>query len=295
MDRLNYHHLQYFWLLTQEGSFTRTAEKLRVSQSAVSSQIRSLESSLGLALLNRSNRRVPSLTEDGRRVQEFCDQIFGTGNELLSWAKKEASLETGLLRIGCLSGLSRNFQYEFMKPLVEISNYRLQVTTGDAANLVDLLQKNRIDLILSSQKLTGDERAPLYAHPLTSSRIVFVIANQHRIRSGNFREYLKAKPLIVPSRHFEARPELDAFLENHKFQGPFFAEVDDIALLRIFAVRSGLLVAVPEMGVQTEIQSREIHVVQEVPRVSQSFYAITRQRKFPNPVIAQLIEQIQQT
>jgi len=112
------------------------------------------------------------------------------------------------------------------------------------------------------------------------------------MRSGDLKEYLRKLPLCLPSKSFETRPELDAFLERTKVIPNVIAEVDDIALLRIFAIRSGAVVAIPEMGVINELKTRDLIVVAKASGIAQKFYAVTRQRQFRNPLAEKLIESI---
>ncbi len=72
---LNFHHLRYFWVTAREGSVTRAAAKLRVTQPTVSEQLRGLEETLGERLLKREGRGF-ALTDVGRTVLRFVDEIF---------------------------------------------------------------------------------------------------------------------------------------------------------------------------------------------------------------------------
>ena len=65
LERINFHHLHYFWAVANDGNLTRTAKHLRVSQSALSAQIRQLEEQLGAPLFLREGRRLV-LSEAGR-------------------------------------------------------------------------------------------------------------------------------------------------------------------------------------------------------------------------------------
>ena len=75
MADMNYNHLRYFWAVAHEGNLTRTAEKLNLSQSALSVQIRKLEDRLGHALFERRGRQL-HLTEAGRITLDYADTIF---------------------------------------------------------------------------------------------------------------------------------------------------------------------------------------------------------------------------
>jgi LysR family transcriptional activator of nhaA len=81
VDVLNHHHLYHFWTLVREGGVTRASEKLNVSQPTVSGQLRELQEALGEKLLVRSGRTVV-LTDVGRTVYRYADEIFALGREL---------------------------------------------------------------------------------------------------------------------------------------------------------------------------------------------------------------------
>lgn len=289
MERLNYHHLYLFWTLAKEGTFTKTAEKLFIAQSAVTSQIRSLEQHLGLTLFDRTNRRKPFLTEEGKSVLEFANSIFETGDELLKWAKQGSHQKDLVLRIGALSGLSRNLQFEFLKPIMNLANVRIEVTTGDQDKLARLLKEHHLDLILSSHNVPADGRITLHSNVLTTSPLVIVIAKGQKLKEADLNVYLQKKPLCLPSRNFETRPEIDAFLDRYKGKKEVMGEIDDIALLRIFAMKSNALVIIPEMGIQSEIDSGQVHVVARPKSLEQKFYVISRQKRSRNPIAEMLI------
>ena len=78
---MNYHHLLYFWTVVREGSISRAATHLRLAQPTVSAQVRQFEHTLGETLLERRGRQVV-VTEVGRLVYRYADEIFGLGREL---------------------------------------------------------------------------------------------------------------------------------------------------------------------------------------------------------------------
>lgn len=289
---MNYHHLYLFWTLSREGTFTKTAERLSIAQSAVTSQIKSLEEVLGRVLIDRTNRRKPILTEEGKSVLEFANSIFETGDELLKWAKQGTHQNKQVLRIGALSGLSRNLQFEFLKPILSLKGVRIEVTTGDQEKLVRLLKEHHLDLILSSHNVPADGRVTLYSNVLTTSPLVFAVAKSQKIRGGELKDYLSQKPLCLPSRNFETRPEIDAYLSRFKFDKEVIGEIDDIALLRIFSIKSEAVVVVPEMGIRGEIESGEVHVIAQPKGLEQKFYVISRQKRTRNPIAEMLIEEM---
>src|SRR5512144_1595762 len=89
MEWLNYHHLFYFWTMARAGSIARASEELRLSQPTISNQLKTLEASLGVKLLERQGRRLV-LTDVGRTALRYADEIFRTGRELQLAVKGQA-------------------------------------------------------------------------------------------------------------------------------------------------------------------------------------------------------------
>src|SRR5882762_9946141 len=98
VETLNHHHLFHFWTVVREGGVTRASEKLHVSQPTISGQIRELEVALGEKLLRRSGRTVV-LTDVGRTVYRYADEILALDRELLG-AVKGRPARAGRLAVG---------------------------------------------------------------------------------------------------------------------------------------------------------------------------------------------------
>lgn len=293
MDRINHHHLFLFWTLARVGTFTNAAHELSIAQSAVTSQIKQLEESLGLVLIDRSNRRRPELTEEGRRVLEYADAIFETSQELLKWARKGKEPKASIIRVGAISSLSRNIQYEFLKPILNDSSIKISMTTGDQDNLIRLLREHALDVILTSHNVLSSGKVLFYSHVLTTSPVIFASRLDRRTPKGTkLKTILTRKPLYLPGLSFEIRPELDAYLETFKQPLRIAGDIEDIALLRILALRSGAVVALPEVGIRTEIEEGELTVWGRAGKIEQRYYAITRQKIVPQRVIQTLIGNI---
>ncbi len=293
MQRLNHHHLYLYWVFGRNGSFTKTARELGIAQSAVTTQIRQLEESLSLPLVDRSNPRRPEITPEGRKVLEYADSIFETSRELLHWATKGALPKLRVIRIGALSGLSRNLQCQFMAPLISNPGVRFEVIAGDARNLLSMLAEYELDVVLGSHGVGAEVGRGFRSWVLASSPLVFVVEkSQVRSARPTLEKILKGKSLFIPGRGFEAKPELHAFLEDLSVPFRIAGEIDDIALLRVLALRSGAVVALPELGALREITSGDLKVIARLDRIQQRFYAITRQSLGPNEEVSRLIDRL---
>lgn len=294
MNKINHHHLYLFWTFGKNESFTKTAETLKIAQSAVTSQLKLLEESLGVELIDRTNIRKPSLTSEGRKVLEYAETIFETSNELYNWLNGNAQKTQKIIRIGAISGLSRNVQFEFIFPFIKSKDIKFEIITNDQKNLLQQLRQHEIDVVLTSHNTGYEKSTGFFSHVLTRSPVVIVKANQKNKKENiDFKEYIKDHPLIIPGSNFEARAELDAYLNKLKTTPKIFAEIDDIALLRIMALRSGYLVALPLMGVQNDVANGDLKIVSKISGVDQKFYAITISKKIPNKEVHEMIDRLQ--
>ena len=116
LSQLNFHHLFYFWRVAKLSHLTRAAKELATSQSAVSAQIRQLEDRIGERLFAREGRRL-ILTDTGQLVMAYADNIFGLGQEMLGRLQGRSAGVTRL-RVGSVSTLSRNYQENWIRPVL---------------------------------------------------------------------------------------------------------------------------------------------------------------------------------
>src|SRR5437899_10249943 len=102
--RLNYHHLLYFWTVAREGGVAKASERLHLAPPTISGQIHALEDSLGKKLFHHRGRRF-ELTDDGRVVYQYADEIFTVGQELTETLK--GSPKGWRLQIGIVTTMPR--------------------------------------------------------------------------------------------------------------------------------------------------------------------------------------------
>jgi LysR family transcriptional activator of nhaA len=285
---LNYHHLRYFWAVAHDGTLTRAAERLHVSQSALSTQIRKLEEQLGHALFERRGKALV-LTEAGRVALDHADAIFATGADLEQTLKGPGGPARQILRIGALSTLSRNFQVSFLRPVLGRGDVELVVRTGTLAGLLAALEAHRLDVVLTNQAPHRDAATPWITHVVARQRVDLVGTSR---RVGPERDPLalmRAHPLIVPSLDSGIRAGFDALAERHGLRPRLAAEVEDMAMIRALAREDVGLAVVPPIVVQGELAAGTLVVAAELPELVETFSAVTLARRFPNPLLRGLL------
>ena len=288
MSRLNYHHLHYFWAVAKEGNLTRAAAQLHVSQSALSTQIKQLENQLGQALFTREGR-VLHLTEAGRVALTYADTIFETGNELTALLRDGKRLERQVLRIGGVATLSRNFQENFVKPLLKRSDVELVIQSGSLDDLLTRLAVHNLDVVLSNRKVHADSQHPWRCRRIARQPVSLVGKPRTKAKAFRFPAELAEQPLLLPGRDSDIRAGFDVLCEQLGLRYQVLAEVDDMAMLRLLARDSGNVALLPTVVVQDELRSGKLQEYCVVPQLHENFYAITVQRHFEPPLLKTLL------
>ena len=288
MAQLNYHHLRYFWMIANEGHLTRAAERLHVSQSALSIQLRQLEESLGQPLFTREGKRL-LLTEAGRIALDYANAIFRSGDELISLMHGQAARRQ-LVRIGAVATLSRNFQMELVRPLLNREDMELILRSGSLPELLRQLHTHTIDLVLSNRPVPRDAEANWHCHLVEEQPVSLVGRPISESTPLRFPEDLSDTSLLLPSIESEIRTAFDFLLEQGEIRPRVIAEVDDMAMLRLLARDSGHLALVPPVVVLDELRSGALIERCRIPELQERFYAIIPRRRFPNAIIRELLE-----
>ena len=288
MSRLNYRHLHYFWAVAKDGNLTRTAEQLHVSQSALSTQIKQLEDQLGQALFSRAGR-VLQLTEAGRVALTYSETIFEAGNELTALLRDGKQLERQVLRIGGVATLSRNFQENFVKPLLKRDDVELVLQSGGLDELLGRLSVHNLDVVLSNRKVHADSQHPWRCRRIARQPVSLVGKPLGKGKKFHFPEQLADKPMLLPGRDSDIRAGFDVLCDQLGLRVKILAEVDDMAMLRLLARDSGHVALLPTVVVQDELKSGKLEEYCVVPQLHENFYAITVQRHFEPPLLKTLL------
>lgn len=285
MSRINYNHLRYFRAVAHEGHLTRAAELLNLSQSALSVQIKKLEDQLGHPLFDRIGKQLV-LTEAGRIALDHADAIFATGDELLASLSAHGP-GTRVLRVGALATLSRNFQIGFLGPLLGAGNVEIVLRSGSQGELLAGLADHALDLVLTNTAPPRDAATPFRSHPIADQAVSLV--GHPNIAPAPLPALVAAYPLVLPSLPNALRLGFDALCDRLGLVPRLRAEVDDMAMLRLFARETEALCLVPPIVVRDELAAGTLIECCAVPQLREQFLAITARRRFPNPLLAELL------
>ncbi|MEW6080156.1 MAG: LysR family transcriptional regulator [Thermodesulfobacteriota bacterium] len=287
---MNYHHLYYFWMISREGSLSRAANRLRLTHSTLSEQLKMLEDFLGQKLFDRMGRRLV-LTQFGAEVAQYADEIFRLGNELIEMARGRSQIQRSVFRAGVVGSIPKTIVYRLLEPSVEQQEtFSLEIRQGTLNALMEMMFRNRLHVILSDQpprdamiyrvtsRKLGDTELFLYGAPEVAERY----------RPG-FPDSLADAPLLLPARGTNLRQSLDQWFADRALEMNVIGEFDDSGLLRTFGVFERGLFPVRSVLVD---EVEETHAVQRVgllAGIRESYYAVYQNRRVTHPYILEII------
>ncbi|MBM3602077.1 MAG: LysR family transcriptional regulator [Alphaproteobacteria bacterium] len=230
--------LRYFQTVAEFGSLSRASEFLRISQPAVSRQIRKLETELGRRLFTRHGHGV-SLTEAGRRLLEHGQRVLRQLEQARDEVRGDAKGPSGIVTLAVAPAAG----YYLVPALVErvareLPDVQLKIVGGFSGYIHEWLVRGQVDLACLHDPLPrrGFEIAPLVAEP------VFLVGkpDDTRFAAGHARiEDLARLPLILPSRPNASRRMLDSWVARRRITPNIVMEVDDHSIIRAL-IRRGI-------------------------------------------------------
>ena len=219
-------HLRYFKALAEQLNFTRAAERLHVTQSTLSHQIRQLEDMVGVPLLERKGKRI-SLTHAGRCLLDTAnrtlDEIDGTLRDLKSIQEPPLA---GRLAIGATHTFSIKLLGRYLNRfLQEFPRVRLELLELSAQDIENGLVNESLDIGIAYTPSTSGE---LWSEPLFMESLVLVTSKNHpfagrkRLRMVE----LHNQKLVMHSSSMATRKLLDSYFEQAGARPAIVAEAN---------------------------------------------------------------------
>ena len=291
MRKLNYHHLYYFWAFAQEGSVTAACERLGVAQPTVSAQLRSLERSIGQPLLQPVGRNL-ELTEAGRVVYRYANDIFALGDELVSTLDGRPTGSRQRVRVGVADVLPKLVVARLLEPLLQCAEpVHMMCFEGKPSELLAKLSVHELDVVLSDSPITPEIRVRAFNHMLGECDVSFFAPNADAARyRKEFPQSIDGAPWVGPTDNTSLRRELEYWFNAIGVKPQIIAEFEDSALLKTFAPRAGTLFAAPSVIAAQIEATYPVSSIGRVESIRERFYAISLERKVKHPAVVALLE-----
>jgi len=291
MEWLNYHHLLYFWTVAREGTIARASEELRLAQPTISGQIRVLEDQLGEKLFQRSGRNLV-LTDMGRLVYRYADDIFGLGRELMDTLKDRPTGRPLRFQVGVADEVSKVIAYRLLEPALRLSQPVYMVCRdGAAERLLTELATHSLDLVIADTPISPTIKVKAFSHALGETPVtVFGTAKLAAPRRKGFPNSLDGAPLLVPTVGKTLRRTLDQYFDQHGIRPRIIAELDDSALLTTFGQAGAGLFVAPSVLEKEITRQFGVTVVGRLTEVRERYFALSVERRLKHPAVVAISE-----
>jgi LysR family transcriptional activator of nhaA len=287
MDWLNFHHLRYFWIVAKEGNLARAAARLRVSQPSISGQIRELEAAMGERLFRREGRR-NVLTETGRMVLRYADEIFSLGGEMMN-ALHERPTESALrVRIGLTDSFPKLVGNAILQPLFTLERaVQVICREGKPEDLIAQLAAHRLDLVLADEPPSSSVNIRVFDHRLGETGCLFCAAGKLAAKlERGFPASLGGAPALLPAENAPLRRAAETWLRDRGVKPRVVAEFEDPALMKVMAAESRGFIILPAAISTVALRRYGLRIFGRADDCRISFHALTAERRIEHPAVS---------
>lgn len=291
MEWLNYHHLLYFWTVSQEGGIAAASRKLGVGRPAISMQLKSLEEFIGSPLFNRRGKHL-RLTETGEMVLNYANDIFRTGRELMDAVRGRPSGRPQRFRVGIADVMAKLVAFRLLLPAVDADdNTVLECREDDPNRLFADLAVHELDLVLSDIPIAPGLDVRAYNHVMgESTTTLFATPALVRKLKGRFPQSLTDTPFLMPSKTAAIRNSLEQWLQQNELRPRIIGEFEDGALMKVFGQAGRGVFPAPTIVQEQICTNYNVRPLGELHEVRERFYAISPERKIRHPGVARIVE-----
>lgn len=287
---LNYHHLLYFWTVARAGTIARAAQELRLAQPTISAQIKLLEESMGYALFERQGRRL-ALTEVGRTVFRYADEIFRLGNELKNVVAGAPAGRQLRLEVGVADVVPKVVAEALIRPALGATlPLRLVCREGPVNRLLASLAMHEVDVVIADAPASELVSVRVFNHLLGKSGTSFFAAAPLSGLKKGFPRSLQGAPILMPSDASAIRARLEGWFLRQGVHPVVAGEFDDSALLTAFGQRGLGVFAMPTVIEDEVCRQFHVSVIGRADEIVSSFYAVSAERKLRHPAVVALAE-----
>jgi len=288
---LNYRQLHYFWVVAKTGSIVRASEQLNLTPQTISGQLSLLEQTYGIELFKRVGRQL-ELTEMGRIALPYAEQMYQLGGELEALLRAQPDEQQILFRVGVADVVPKSIVYRLIAPTMALNEpIRITCREDQLERLLADLAIQRLDLVISDSPMPSHLDIKGYSQKLGECGVsFFATAALAQVYGKDFPHGMQGAPLLIPGQQTVVRSRLMRWFAEQNVQPRIVGEFDDSALMKAFGKSgSGIFIA-PSVIADEVMAQYDVELIGQTDAVTESFYAISVERKVKHPGIVAITE-----
>jgi LysR family transcriptional activator of nhaA len=288
---MNYKNLHYFWMVAKEGSVSRASDRLHVTPQTISGQLSQLEEYYAIKLFDKVGRSI-QLSELGKQVMSYADDIFSLGNELEQMLHELPEFRPQLLKIGVVDGLPKSFTHKLLLPALQSdSPVRMDCRESDLESLLAQLTMHRLDLVIADRPVPETLNMRCVSHKFGQSSVSFFATPDLKARLiDSFPQCLDNAPMLLPNTHNQLSSKVEQWLTKQHIKPRIIAEFDDSALMKAFGKEGVGVFAAPSVIKSAVEQQYGVECIGKTDDIIEQFYAVYIEKRSNLPIVQKIID-----
>lgn len=286
MEWLNYHHLLYFRTVAKEGGLANAARKLNLAPSTISGQLKEFQEYLGERLFVKRGRKL-ELTDAGRMVYRYADEIFNLGQELIDTVRDRPTGKPLIFTVGIVDVISKQIVKKVIEPVHKLNqDVKIICREGPIERLLPELAVHALDMLLVDAPIAPSSGFSVFNHLLVESSISLLAAPAAVQKyASRLPRSLDGAPFLLATSNTSQRRIMDEWFIEHDIKPNVRAELEDGALLEAFGQAGHGILCVPALIEKTLCAQIGLRVLYRIPAVKERYYAVTAERRTDHPAV----------
>lgn len=284
---INYKHLHYFWVVAKQGSIARASERLHITPQTISAQISMLEESIGESLFSKAGRNL-ELTESGRLVLSYAEEIFALGGELEDALRNLPQDRPMVFKVGIADVVPKTIAYQLLAPALSLPDpVRIVCRENNLANLLAELALHRVDMVIADGPIPPGINVRGFSHSLGECGISFLaVPHLAETLRKDFPRSLNGAPMLIPSESNLVQSKLLDWLDSLRVYPRIVGEFDDSALMKVFGQAGTGCFVIPSPIAAEVAKQLGVQVIGSTEEVREQYYAISVERRISHPAVS---------
>lgn len=255
---INLNQLRAFYYVARHASYTIAAEKLCISQPAVTSQIKLFENYHDMKLFRRQGREI-CLTHVGKILFEKAERIFNIEDELETALAEIKELNQGLLQIGCTKVYAKHIMPSILSVFHRAyPNIKIILEEGNSMTMINSLRDFKNEVIVVAQMNVNDSR--LQFIPFSQEEIVVVLPVNHPLTRKKEIEFkdVANEPMILKGIGSGTRQKIISLYDKYNVVPNVFMESNNTEFIMDLIERGDGISFLVKPSVERKVQEKKI-------------------------------------
>lgn len=261
----------------------KAAQKLRLGQPTLSTQLRQFEDSLGEKLFERQHKQLV-LTEVGRMVLAYANDIFKLGGELLDSIADQHHSHKSHVQIGATDTVPKHVTAKLVESARSFKDCVVTVREASTDILLRELESHELDLVVCNSAPASLSAQKLFAKKVKTINVIVCAAKKYVGLKKDFPDSLAHQPIILPTTQSKFHHDLRHYFSQKNIPLNVVAEIQDTSLSKILGIHGVGLLPISEFATRELVEAKLLYPLGTIDSVQEEIWLVGSERKIQNPI-----------